>query len=162
MVWMRAFCQACRWCPSPWMEESEFSLETVERLLHSLVLKILKYLYHVRVEPSELLEVVVDALVMGPHYSTRSEGCQLGICSESQLTPASNAWKPLIDVHKARTHHALMRPYASPTHHPSHFNSSFPWKCCCCIGRSLLCVLAVLLFVLFHLQVVGACKEELR
>ncbi|XP_010015543.1 PREDICTED: receptor-transporting protein 4-like [Nestor notabilis] len=60
--------------------EPEFSLETVERLLHNLVLKILKYFYHVRIQPSDLLEVVVDVLVTGLHDSAHCEGCQLGIC----------------------------------------------------------------------------------
>ncbi|XP_065528692.1 receptor-transporting protein 3-like [Lathamus discolor] len=41
-VWMRAFRQACRQCPDPSLEEPEFSLETVERLLRNVVLKILK------------------------------------------------------------------------------------------------------------------------
>ncbi|CAM9324228.1 unnamed protein product [Bubo scandiacus] len=154
MVWMRAFRQACRQCPNPRLEEPTFSQETVERLLHNLVLKILKYFYHVPVQPSDLLEVVVDALVAGPHDSARCEGCQLGVCSKSQLAPASDVWQPLMDVDKARTHrtpkHKGMRPCATRTHHPSPFDNNFPWKCCCCIGSSLLCVLAVLLFVLLY------------
>ncbi|KAM9007689.1 receptor-transporting protein 3-like [Ara ararauna] len=139
-----------RWCPDPRLEEPEFSLETVKRLLHNVVLKILEYFCWVRAQPSDLLEVVLDALVTGPHDNAHCRGCQLGICSETQLDPASNAWKPLMSVDKARTHNTLMRPYAIPTHHPSHFNSSFPWKCCCFIGSSLLRILAVLPFVLFH------------
>lgn len=59
MVCMRAFRQACRRCPNPQLEEPEFSLETTERLLHNLVLKILEYCYGVHIQPSNLLEVVV-------------------------------------------------------------------------------------------------------
>uniref|UniRef100_A0A8C0END3 3CxxC-type domain-containing protein n=1 Tax=Bubo bubo TaxID=30461 RepID=A0A8C0END3_BUBBB len=154
MVWMRAFRQACRQCPNSRLEEPTFSQETVERLLHNLVLKILKYFYHVPVQPSDLLEVVVDAPVAGPHDSARCEGCQLGVCSKSRLAPASDVWQPLMDADKARTHrtpkHKGMRPCATRTHHPSLFDNNFPWKCCCCIGSSLLCVLAVLLFVLLY------------
>ncbi|NWW90123.1 RTP4 protein, partial [Rhynochetos jubatus] len=80
MVRMRAFRQACRRCPDSQLEEPVFNQETMERLLHNLVLKILKYFYHVHVQSSDLLEVVVDALVAGPHDSTHCEGCQLGIC----------------------------------------------------------------------------------
>ncbi|XP_026710784.1 receptor-transporting protein 3-like [Athene cunicularia] len=154
MVWMRAFRQACRQCPNPRLEKPMFSQETVERLLHNLVLKILKYFYHMPVQTSDLMEVVVDALVVGPHDSARCEGCQLGVCSKSQLAPASNVCQPLTDADKARTHrtpkHKGMRPCATQTHHSSPCDNSFPWKCCCCIGSSLLCVLAVLLFVLLY------------
>uniref|UniRef100_A0A663E3I1 3CxxC-type domain-containing protein n=1 Tax=Aquila chrysaetos chrysaetos TaxID=223781 RepID=A0A663E3I1_AQUCH len=122
-VWMRAFRQACRRCPDPRLEEPKF--------------------------------IVVDALVAGPHNTARCEGCQLGVCSASQrLAPASDAWEPLMDADEARTHLTLkrqgMRPYATPTHHPSPFSSNFPWKCCCCIGSSFLSVLAVLLFILLY------------
>lgn len=154
MVWMRAFRQACRRCPDPQLAEPEFSQETVERLLHNLVLKILKYFYHMPIQPSDLLAVVVDAPVAGPHDSARCEGCQLGVCSESQLALVSDAWEPLMDADKARTYltpkRRGVRPYATRTHHPSSFNSNFPWKCCCCIISSLLCVLAVLLFILLY------------
>ncbi|XP_074889336.1 receptor-transporting protein 3-like [Buteo buteo] len=154
-VWMRAFRQACRRCPDPRLEEPEFSQETMERLTHNLVLKILKYFYHMPVQPSDLLEVVVDALVTGPHNAACCEGCQLGVCSASQrLAPASDAWEPLMDADKARTHRTLkrqgMRPYTTPTHHSSPFGSNFPWKCCCCTGGSFLSVLAVLLFILLY------------
>ncbi|XP_072724597.1 receptor-transporting protein 3-like [Ciconia boyciana] len=154
MVWMRVFRQACRRCPDPQLEEPEFSQETMERLLHNLVLKILKYFYHLPIQPSDLLEVVVDAQVVGPHDSARCEGCRLGVCSESRPAPALDARAPLMDADKARTHRSLkhqgMRPRATPTHRPSPFNSNFPWKWCCCIGTSLLCVLAVVLFVLLY------------
>ncbi|XP_010118707.1 PREDICTED: receptor-transporting protein 3-like [Chlamydotis macqueenii] len=146
-VWMRIFRQVCRQCPDPRLEEPKFSQETMERLLHNLVLKILKYFYGLSIKPSDLLEVVVDAPVAGPHDSARCEGCQLGVCSESRLAPA-------LDADGARTHHTLKRQdrklYAIPTHHPSPFNSTFRWKSCCCISSSLLCVLAVLLFVLLY------------
>ncbi|KAM6261067.1 receptor-transporting protein 3-like [Spheniscus humboldti] len=153
MVWMRAFRQACRRCPEPRLEEPKFSQDTMKRLLHNLVLKILKYFYHLPIQPSDLLEVVVDARVVGPHDSARCEGCQLGVCSESRLAPALDAWEPLMDADEARTHRTLkrqgMKPCATPTHHPSPFDSNFLWKCCC-IGSSLFCVLAVLLFVLLY------------
>ncbi|XP_068262641.1 LOW QUALITY PROTEIN: receptor-transporting protein 2 [Nyctibius grandis] len=154
MVWMRAFRQACRRCPDPQLEEPEFSQETMTRLLHNLVVKILKYFYHVSVQPSDLLEVVLDAPVMGPHNSTRCKGCQLGICRELRLAPASDPWEPLMDADKARTHRALkhqdMRHSATPTHRPCPFTSNFPWKHCCCISITLLCILAVFLFVLLY------------
>ncbi|NXJ02556.1 RTP3 protein, partial [Psophia crepitans] len=79
-VWMRVFRQACRRCSDPQLEEPEFSQETMERLLHNLVLKILQYFYHLPIQPSNLLEVVVDKLVGGPHDSDHCEGCQLGVC----------------------------------------------------------------------------------
>ncbi|XP_075013797.1 receptor-transporting protein 3-like [Calonectris borealis] len=155
-VRMRVFRQECRRCSDPRLEEPEFSQETMERLLHNLVLKILKYFYHLPTQPSDLLEVVVDhtTLGVGPHDSARCEGCQLGVCSESRLVPALDAWEPLMDADKARTHRTLkrqgVRPYATPTHHPSPFNSNFVWKRCCCIVSSLLCVLAALIFVLLY------------
>ncbi|XP_009486767.2 receptor-transporting protein 3-like [Pelecanus crispus] len=154
MVLMRAFRQACRRCPDPQLEEPEFSKETMERLLHNLVLKILKYFYHLPIQPANLLEVVVDAPVAGPHDSTRCEGCQLGICSEPRLAPVVDAREPSMDADKARIHRTLksrgVSPYATRTHHPSPTNSNFPWKRCCCISSFLLCVLAVLLFVLLY------------
>ncbi|KFU84266.1 Receptor-transporting protein 3, partial [Chaetura pelagica] len=79
-VRMRVFRQACRRCPDPRLEEPEFSRETVERLLHNLLLNILKNFYGVPIQPCVLREVVVDAAVTGPHDSTRCEGCQLGFC----------------------------------------------------------------------------------
>ncbi|XP_074954426.1 receptor-transporting protein 3-like [Phalacrocorax aristotelis] len=154
MVRMRAFRQACRRCPNSRLEEPEFSQETMETLSHNLVLKILKYFYRLPIQPSNLLEVVVDAVVAGPHDSTRCEGCQLGICSKSRLLLAQDACEPLMDTDEAKTHHSLkhqvMKPHATPTHHSSPFISNFPWKWCCCIGSSLLCVLAVLLFILLY------------
>ncbi|NXN09109.1 RTP3 protein, partial [Indicator maculatus] len=80
MVWMRVFRQSCRQCPKPQLEEPEFSQETVEKVLHNLVLKILNDFYHVTIQASDFLEVVVDVPVSGPHDSARCEGCQLGIC----------------------------------------------------------------------------------
>ncbi|KFV06025.1 Receptor-transporting protein 3, partial [Pterocles gutturalis] len=79
-VRMRPFRQVCRQCMDPQPEEPKFSQETVERVLHNLVLKILKYFYRVSIQTSKLLEVVVDLQVVGPHDSTRCEGCQLGVC----------------------------------------------------------------------------------
>ncbi|XP_054061164.1 receptor-transporting protein 3-like [Rissa tridactyla] len=149
-VRMRTFRQACRRCPDPRLEEAEFNQETVERLLHNLVLKILQYFYHLPVQPSDLLEVVVDAPVAGPHNSTRCEGCQLGICSKSRPAPASDAWKPLMAKAHHTPKHQGRRPHVTPTHHPSPSNCNFPWKCCCCIIILLLCVLAVLLFILLY------------
>ncbi|XP_065496632.1 receptor-transporting protein 3-like [Caloenas nicobarica] len=157
MVCMRVFRQVCRRCPDPQLEEPEFSLDTMERLLHNLVLKILKYCYGAHVQPSDLLEVVVDAPVAGPHDSARCEGCQLGVCSKAKLATVSNAWKPLKGMDKTSTHrtpkHQNMRPYATPTHHSSTINNSFPWKRCCWIGISLICILAVVLFFLLYFAI---------
>ncbi|XP_009693180.1 PREDICTED: receptor-transporting protein 3-like [Cariama cristata] len=75
MEWMQAFHQAYRQCPNLRREEPEFSKETVERLLHNLVLKIVKYFYHMPIQPSDLLEVMVEAPVAGAHDSSRG-GCQ--------------------------------------------------------------------------------------
>ncbi|NXD76535.1 RTP3 protein, partial [Halcyon senegalensis] len=80
MVWMRTFRQECRRCPDPQLEEPYFSQDTVEKLLHNLVLKILEYFYGVSIQATDLLEVVVDAPVAGPHDRARCEGCQLGVC----------------------------------------------------------------------------------
>ncbi|KAL2301203.1 hypothetical protein Nmel_011764 [Mimus melanotis] len=200
-VQMRIFRQKCRRCPNPQLEVPEFSLETMETILHNLVIKILQYFYKKPVQPSDLLEVVVDTPVMGPHDCAHCEACQLGICSRSQRAPALDAWKPLtnlgearsnhaesrlslgsddfkplISVGKARTHRTKLkpaparvarnanvsrssqilkcqglRPHAGSTQHPSPSNSDFPWKRCCCIGSSLLCVLALIIFVVLYL-----------
>ncbi|NXL86810.1 RTP3 protein, partial [Alectura lathami] len=80
MAWMRIFRQACRRCQDPQLEEPDFSLENVERLLHNLVLKILEDFYGVPMQPSDLQEVVVDTPVAGPHDRSHCEGCQLGVC----------------------------------------------------------------------------------
>lgn len=230
MVWMRIFRQKCRHCPNPRLEDPEFSLETVEMILHNLVIKILQYFYNKPVQPSDLLEIVVDTPVTGPHDSAHCEACQLGICNRSQRAPALDAWKPLTDedkarmhsteswlawasgvwkslanvgearthrtesqsslesslgsddcepltgVGKARTHrtelppaparvawntnvsrtsqtlkHQGLRLHAASAHHPSPPSSNFPWKRCFCIGSSLLCVLALIIFVVLYL-----------
>ncbi|XP_009466788.1 PREDICTED: receptor-transporting protein 3-like [Nipponia nippon] len=109
MVWMRAFRQACRRCSDPQLEEPEFSQETMEKLLHNLVLKILKYFYRLPIQHSDLLEVVVDTQVTGPHDSARCEGCQLGVCSQSRPALAWDAWEPSMHADKARTHRTLKR-----------------------------------------------------
>lgn len=142
MVCMRAFRQACRRCPNPQLEEPEFSLETTERLLHNLVLKILEYCYGVHIQPSNLLEVVVDALVAGPHDSARCEGCQLGVCSKAKLATVSDAWKPLKGMDNA-----------TPTHHSSTVNNNFPWKHCCWISITVICIFAVVLFSLLYFTI---------
>ncbi|XP_041323940.1 receptor-transporting protein 2 [Pyrgilauda ruficollis] len=103
-VWMRIFRQKCRRCPNSRLEDPEFSLDTVETILHNLVIKILQYFYKKPVQPSDLLEVVVDALVTGPHDRAHCEACELGICNRSQKAPALDAWKPLTDENKARMH----------------------------------------------------------
>ncbi|XP_051482813.1 receptor-transporting protein 3-like [Apus apus] len=150
-VKMRVFRQACRRCPDPQLEEPEFSQETMERLLHNLVLNILKDFYHMPIQPSDLMEVVVDAVVAGPHDSTRCEGCQLGFCSQSRPALLSGSLDPLVVTGKARTHRSPKcqgtRHCATLTHHS--FNS-FPWQRCCFFVVSLLCVLAVLLFIIFY------------
>ncbi|XP_048170876.1 uncharacterized protein LOC125331052 [Corvus hawaiiensis] len=289
-VLMRIFRQKCRHCPNPRLEDPDFSLETLEMILHNLVIKILQYFYNKPVQPSDLLEIVVDTPVTGPHDSAHCEACQLGICNRSWRALAPDAWKPLMDedkatmhsteswlgwaagvwkslanvrearthrtepqsslesslgsddcepltgvgkarthraelqsslesslgsddwksltgvgkartphtelqsalesflgsddcepltgVGKARTHctglqpaparvagnasvsrtsqtlkHQGLRPHAAATHHPSPSNSSFPWKRCFCIGSSLLCVLALIIFVVLYLTV---------
>ncbi|XP_023788790.1 receptor-transporting protein 2-like isoform X1 [Cyanistes caeruleus] len=101
-VWMRIFRQKCRRCPNSRLEDPEFSLETVETILHNLAIKILQYFYNKPVQPSDLLEVVVDTLVTGPHDRAHCEACQLGNCNRSQRAPAQDAWKPLRDEDKAR------------------------------------------------------------
>ncbi|KAI1235894.1 hypothetical protein IHE44_0001985 [Lamprotornis superbus] len=226
MVQMRIFRQKCRRCPNSQLEDPEFSLETVETILHNLVIKILQYFYKKPVQPSDLLEVVVDTPVTGPHDRAHCEACQLGICSRSQRAPTLDAWKPLTDENKARMHsgesqlawpsdvwksltnlgeagscraesrlslgsddfkpfisvgkartHGTklqpapawvarkknvsrtsqtlkfqgLRPHAGSTQQPSPSNSDFPWKRCCCIGSSLLCVLALIIFVVLYL-----------
>ncbi|XP_064021618.1 receptor-transporting protein 3-like isoform X2 [Pogoniulus pusillus] len=150
-VRMRIFRQACRRCPHAPLEEPDFSQETVEKVLHNLVLQILNCFYRVTVQASDFLNVVVDVPVSGPHDSTRCEGCQLGICSKSRLAPASDDWEPLGDVGKARTHCTLKRrPHATPPQPPSLFNCHFAWKRCCCLGIPLLLALGMLLFILFY------------
>ncbi|XP_062439027.1 LOW QUALITY PROTEIN: receptor-transporting protein 3-like [Rhea pennata] len=54
-----AFRQACRQCPDPQLEEPDFSQENMARILDNLVLKILQECYHVPVQPSHLVAVVV-------------------------------------------------------------------------------------------------------
>lgn len=74
---MQAFCQACRQCPDPWLEEPRFSQETMERLLHNLVLKILNF-YRLPIQPSDLLEVRVDAPVVGLRLQRVEAGLGVG------------------------------------------------------------------------------------
>lgn len=223
-VQMRIFRQKCRCCPNPQLEDPKFSLETVETILHNLVIKILQYFYKKPVQPSDLLEVVVDTPVTGPHDCAHCEACQLGICNTSQKAPALGAWKtltdgdkdrmhstesqlvwasdvwksltnmgearthrtgsrsslrsidhkPLIGVGKAKTRrtklkrarvvwnanvsrtsqtlkHQDLRPHADSTHHPSPSKCNFSRKWWCCIGSSLFCVLALIIFLVFYL-----------
>ncbi|XP_010303315.2 LOW QUALITY PROTEIN: receptor-transporting protein 3-like [Balearica regulorum gibbericeps] len=153
MVCMRAFRQTCRRCPDPQLEEPKFSQETMEMLLHNLVLKILQYFCHLPIQPSDLLEVVVDMPVGGAHDSARCEGCQLAVCNK-RLAPALDARETSTDANETGTHSTLkcqsMKPWAIPTHHPLSSNSNFPWKRCCYISTPLLFGLAVLLFVLLY------------
>ncbi|XP_013814555.2 receptor-transporting protein 3-like [Apteryx mantelli] len=150
-VRMRVFRQACRQCPDPQLEEPDFSQENMARILNNLVLKILQECYHVPVQPSDLVEVVVDAPVAGPHDSARCEGCQLGVCREPRPAQASAA---STRVKKASTHRIWrgwdLTPQATQTCCPPSFSSTSLWKRYCCIGGCLLCVLAVLLFVLLY------------
>ncbi|XP_051638285.1 receptor-transporting protein 2 isoform X1 [Manacus candei] len=181
---MRVFRQECRRCPSPQLEYPEFSLETVERILHNLVVKILQYFYNKPVQSSDLLEVAVDIPVTGPHNSARCEACRLGICNKSRQAPAldtwktwkalRDAWKALMDADKDRTHHTKSSPapecvdreclldadgslkhqgsgpHTASIHCPSPCSSNFPWKHCCCIGSSLLFVLAMIIFFVVY------------
>lgn len=93
-VRMRIFRQSCRRCPSAPLEEPSFSQENMERILHNLVLQILKDFYNVPVQPSELLEVVVDTVPTGPHDSSHCEGCRLGVCTKPLVAPKTPTWKP--------------------------------------------------------------------
>uniref|UniRef100_A0A8C9NQP9 3CxxC-type domain-containing protein n=1 Tax=Serinus canaria TaxID=9135 RepID=A0A8C9NQP9_SERCA len=90
-VWMRIFRQKCRRCPNSRLEDPQFSLDTVETILHNLVIKILQYFYKKPVQPSDLLEVVVDTPVTGPHDRAHCEACELGICSRA---PALDTCEP--------------------------------------------------------------------
>ncbi|RMC02075.1 hypothetical protein DUI87_21237 [Hirundo rustica rustica] len=103
-VQMRIFRQKCRRCTNPRLEDPDFSQETVETVLHNLVIKILQYFYKKSVQPSDLLEVVVDTPVSGPHDRAHCEACQLGVCNRSQEAPEPDAWKPLTDGDKAGMH----------------------------------------------------------
>uniref|UniRef100_A0A674HL60 3CxxC-type domain-containing protein n=1 Tax=Taeniopygia guttata TaxID=59729 RepID=A0A674HL60_TAEGU len=103
-VLMRIFRQKCRRCRNSQLEDPDFSLDTVETILHNLVIKILQYFYKKPVQPSDLLEVVVDTPVTGPHEHAHCEACELGICSRAQRAPALDAWKSLMDEDKARMH----------------------------------------------------------
>uniref|UniRef100_A0A674GGJ0 3CxxC-type domain-containing protein n=1 Tax=Taeniopygia guttata TaxID=59729 RepID=A0A674GGJ0_TAEGU len=85
-VLMRIFRQKCRRCRNSQLEDPDFSLDTVETILHNLVIKILQYFYKKPVQPSDLLEVVVDTPVTGPHEHAHCEACELGICSRAQGT----------------------------------------------------------------------------
>ncbi|XP_059710874.1 receptor-transporting protein 3-like [Haemorhous mexicanus] len=224
-VWMRIFRQKCRRCPNSRLEDPQFSLDTVETILHNLVIKILQYFYKKPVQPSDLLEVVVDTPVTGPHDRAHCEACELGICSRAPALDAWQPWmdedkgrmhssepwlawpsdvwksltntgeagthhtgsrpslgsddcKPLVGVGKARTHrtklksaparvarskkesrtsqtpkHQGLRPHETFTHHPSPSNSNFSWKWCCCIGSSLLCVLALIIFIVLYFTI---------
>uniref|UniRef100_A0A8C9NLH5 3CxxC-type domain-containing protein n=1 Tax=Serinus canaria TaxID=9135 RepID=A0A8C9NLH5_SERCA len=100
-VWMRIFRQKCRRCPNSRLEDPQFSLDTVETILHNLVIKILQYFYKKPVQPSDLLEVVVDTPVTGPHDRAHCEACELGICSRA---PALDAWKSWMDEDEVRMH----------------------------------------------------------
>ncbi|RLW00685.1 hypothetical protein DV515_00008701, partial [Chloebia gouldiae] len=227
-VLMRIFRQKCRRCPNSQLEDPDFSLDTVETILHNLVIKILQYFYKKPVQPSDLLEVVVDTPATGPHDRAHCEACELGICNRSQRAPALDAWKPLMDedksrmhsfesglawpseawkslknmgeagthcteswsslgsddckpligVDNARTHHTKLqsapawvawntnmsrtsqtlkhqglRSHEASTHHPSPSNSNFSWKWCCCISSSLLCVLALIIFIVLYFTI---------
>ncbi|KAJ7421259.1 receptor-transporting protein 3-like protein [Pitangus sulphuratus] len=163
-VRMRVFRQECRRCRNPQLEYPEFSLETMERILHNLVVKILQYFYKKLVRSSDLLEVVVDVPVKGPHDSAHCEACRLGICNKSWQAPASDARKDLTDVCQYAAcddrkslldaYRSLKRqrsgPHRASTHRPSPRNSNFPWKRYCCIGSSLLFVLAMIIFFVVY------------
>lgn len=135
-VRMRIFRQSCRRCPSAPLEEPGFSQENIERILHNLVLQILKDFYKVPVQPSELLEVVVDTVPAGPHDSSHCEGCRLGVCSKPLVAPKTPAWKP-------RRHQDTA---ASPP--LQLFSGGFPKQCCFVLLS--VCVLAVILFIVLY------------
>uniref|UniRef100_H0ZGP6 3CxxC-type domain-containing protein n=1 Tax=Taeniopygia guttata TaxID=59729 RepID=H0ZGP6_TAEGU len=90
-VLMRIFRQKCRRCRNSQLEDPDFSLDTVETILHNLVIKILQYFYKKPVQPSDLLEVVVDTPVTGPHEHAHCEACELGISGLLQNLPLGTA-----------------------------------------------------------------------
>ncbi|XP_035168037.1 receptor-transporting protein 3-like [Oxyura jamaicensis] len=135
-VRMRIFRQACRRCLSPQLEEPTFSQENLERILHNLVLQILKDFYKVPVQPSDLLEVVVDTKLAGPHDSSRCEGCQLGVCSKPRAAPKPPAWKPKRHVDTAMSPPRQL------------LSSGFPRKCCFVLLA--VCIVAVVLFIVLY------------
>uniref|UniRef100_A0A8B9T7H0 3CxxC-type domain-containing protein n=1 Tax=Anas platyrhynchos TaxID=8839 RepID=A0A8B9T7H0_ANAPL len=73
-VRMRIFRQSCRRCSSAPLEEPSFSQENMERILHNLVLQILKDFYNVPV--------------------SHCEGCRLGACTKPLVAPKTPTWKP--------------------------------------------------------------------
>lgn len=132
-VRMRIFRQSCRRCPSAPLEEPSFSQENMERILHNLVLQILKDFYNMPVQPSELLEVVVDTVPAGPHDSSRCEGCRLGFCTKPLVAPKTPTWKP-------------RRHLGTATSPPLQLFSGSFRKQCCVVLLSVF-ILAVILFI---------------
>uniref|UniRef100_A0A8C5JBV7 3CxxC-type domain-containing protein n=1 Tax=Junco hyemalis TaxID=40217 RepID=A0A8C5JBV7_JUNHY len=147
-VWMRIFRQKCRRCPNSRLEDPQFSPDTVETILHNLVIKILQYFYKKPVQPSDLLEVVVDGPVTGPHDRAHCEACELGICNRSQRAPALDAWKPLMGEDKARMHSS--KPWLAWVMN----NCSVHFLPLLCLSLSLCsCLLLLLIFTLFQLSI---------
>ncbi|XP_032049166.1 receptor-transporting protein 3-like [Aythya fuligula] len=141
-VRMRIFQQSCRHCSSALLEEPSFSQENMERILHNLVLQILEDFYEVPVQPSDLMEVMVDTVPAGPHDSSHCEGCRLGACSKPLVAPKTPAWKP-------------RRHLGTATSPPLQLFSDFPKQYY--FSPLFVCVVLVILFiVLFLLEVVGA------
>ena len=144
----------CRRCPDAWLEEAEFDQETMERLLHNMVLKILKYFYHVSIQSTDLLEVVVDALAAGPHGSARIQGLPARHLQQVATGPGVGCLEALVGYGQVQDpshpetqgHEALCNPDPPLLTLPE----QLPWKRCCCIGSILLCILAVLLSALLY------------
>lgn len=132
-VRMRIFRQSCRRCSGAPLEEPSFSQENMERILHNLVLQILKDFYNVPVQPSELLEVVVDTVPAGPHDSSHCEGCRLGFCTKPLVAPKTPTWKP-------------RRHLGTATSPPLQLVSGGFRKQCCFVLLSVF-ILAVILFI---------------
>ncbi|XP_010212393.1 PREDICTED: receptor-transporting protein 3-like [Tinamus guttatus] len=148
-VRMRIFRQACRECPDGPLEEPNFSQENLARILENLVLVMLRECYHVPVQASDFTEVTVEALVTGPHDSTRCEACRLGVCRKPRPARAAST-----HVEKASSHHTRreqgLRQQVNPTRSVPSFSNTSRRKRYCCIGVCLLCVLAVLLFLMVY------------
>lgn len=61
------------------------------------------------------------------------------------------AWKTKVGVHKAWKPREDMEKAVLVTRSPEQaVGGGFPWKRCCCLGLSVLCVLAVLIFALLY------------
>ncbi|XP_031459619.1 receptor-transporting protein 3-like [Phasianus colchicus] len=61
------------------------------------------------------------------------------------------AWKTKVGMHKTRKPMEDMDKTVLITRSPEQVvGGGFPWKCCCCMSLSVLCVLALFIFALLH------------